>query len=99
MRTSSPLIDALIVLGAIVLVVLGVLAARAARERALESQPARTEDLLAPLEAAYRRGLMDDAEYQRVRRSLEGGEAHKPERPPPAPPPPEPAPQDSAPAP
>ena len=67
--------DAWRILGLIVLVVLGVLVIRAYRRSLIESRPERPEDLLGPLEEAYRRGQMSDEEYQRVRRSLEVGKA------------------------
>jgi hypothetical protein len=62
-----------IILGLTVLVIAGALVIRYTRGRLLEDRPIRPDDLLAPLEEAYRRGQMDEAEYQRVRRSLEGG--------------------------
>jgi hypothetical protein len=93
---ASFLVNTLLILGLALAVVLGGLAIRFARRQAMEEdRPTRPEDVLGPLEEAYRRGELDEAEYQRVRRSVERGPAHPPDprpHPAPSPPPDEPAP-------
>lgn len=65
--------NALRLLGLVVLVGIGGLAIRLARRQVLDRRAPRLDELLVPFEEAYRRGQMDEKEFQRIRRSLEAG--------------------------